>query len=48
MNSYAWRQGPGARTRVRPAHGASGDQYVTYNGGGGIPVGSYGRRILYA
>ena len=28
--------------------GGSGDQYVTYSGGGGIPVGSYWRRILYA
>lgn len=27
---------------------ASGDQYVTYNGSGGIPVGSYWRRILYS
>jgi len=50
MSSYAVvGKGPGAPdTEYDRPQGGSGDQYVTYSGGGGIPVSSYWRRILYA
>ncbi len=32
----------------RPGGGSGGDEYVTYNGTGGVSVGSYWRRLLYA
>jgi uncharacterized membrane protein (UPF0182 family) len=49
MNSYAIVGKPGNGRDVeydRPS--GSNDQYVTYGGSGGVSIGSYWRRILYA
>jgi uncharacterized membrane protein (UPF0182 family) len=50
MGSYVVvGKAPGApETEYDRPQGGTGDQYVTYSGGGGISVGSYWRRILYA
>jgi uncharacterized membrane protein (UPF0182 family) len=50
MNSYVvvGKAPGGPNVEYDRPQGGSGDQYVTYDGTGGIPVGSYWRRILYA
>ena len=50
MGSYVvvGKESGGPDTEYDRPQGGSGDQYVTYDGGGGIPVSSYWRRILYA
>jgi uncharacterized membrane protein (UPF0182 family) len=48
MNSYAIvGKTAGGRDAEYDRPSGSADQYVTYDGSGGIPVGSYWRRLLY-
>ncbi|HKT01285.1 MAG TPA: UPF0182 family protein [Rugosimonospora sp.] len=49
MDSYAIvGKGPGGKDAEYDRPSGSADQYVTYDGSGGVKVGSYWRRILYA
>ncbi len=49
MGEYALvGKAPGGRDVEYDRPTGSADQYVTYDGSGGVPVGSYWRRMLYA